>query len=106
MRNAYKQREPVRGENSRGTRVSAESSLLAVPLILTTDQKVVIASAPSEPPLIRGDSQRRMEETIVRTDDRTEVGMIACCASRPWVFGPRLGHIRVRKDEMQCEMMR
>ena len=75
-------------------------------MILTTDQLVVIASAPSEPPLIRGDSQRRMEETIVRTDDRTEVGMIACCASRPWVFGPRLGHIRVRKDEMQCELMR
>jgi hypothetical protein len=31
MRNAHKQREPVRGENSRGTRVSAESPMLAVP---------------------------------------------------------------------------
>jgi hypothetical protein len=34
---------------------------------------VVIASLPSEPSLIRGDTQRRMEETIVRTDGKTEV---------------------------------
>jgi hypothetical protein len=40
---------------------------------ITTDQLVVIASAPSEPFLIRGDNQRRMEGTIDRIDDKTEV---------------------------------
>ena len=32
--------------------------------------------------------------------------MIACFAARPWMFGPRLGHIRVRNDEIRCELVR
>ena len=32
--------------------------------------------------------------------------MIACCASRPWAFGPRLGHIRLRNDVIRRELVR
>ena len=32
--------------------------------------------------------------------------MIACCVSRPWGFGPRLGHIRLRSDVIRCELVR
>jgi hypothetical protein len=73
----------VREENPRAAWIPAVPPRVRESLLLTTDQLVVIASAPSEPPLIRGDNQRRMEESVVRTDDRAEVGMIACYASRP-----------------------
>ena len=46
---------------------------LREPPLMTTDQLVVIASSASEPCLIRGDTQRMMEETTVRTDGKTEV---------------------------------
>ena len=32
--------------------------------------------------------------------------MIACCASRPCAFGPRLGHIRLRNDAIRRELVR
>ena len=96
----------MRGETQGAQGIQPKRQCGTYRLILTTDQLVVIASAPSEPPLISGDNQRRMEETNVRTDDRTEVGMVACCAARPWMFGPRLGHIRVRNDEIQCKLVR
>ena len=32
--------------------------------------------------------------------------MIACCASRPWALGPRLGHIRLRNDVNRRELVR
>jgi hypothetical protein len=37
------------------------------------DQSVVIICAPSEPSVSRGEIQRRMEDPIVRTDDKTEL---------------------------------
>ena len=31
---------------------------------------------------------------------------VRAVAARPWMLGPRLGHIRVRNDEIRCELVR
>jgi len=48
MINSNKQCEPVRGEGPRGTRDAANCQRCPYPLILTTDQLVVIGRAPSQ----------------------------------------------------------
>ncbi len=106
MQNEVERHELRRSERPSPTTDSTVWPRRQAPPNLTEDQVPFVASEPSELCLLRGYKQRRMEETIVRADDGTEVGIIACCAARPWLFGPRLGHIRVRNDEIRCRLVR
>jgi hypothetical protein len=59
LRNDGNRSKPVREENPRAAWIPAVHPRVRESLLLTTDQLVAIASAPSEPPLIRGNNQRR-----------------------------------------------